>query len=184
MAEDEQPGRRVGPAASEMVGVLIGVASRHDGAHACGKRVEGLGAGPAQPEPVEHLAGCVAVEVPVEEHRSVAESAPGTGTTAGDVPVDLHRVGAEDLAHVRDLSCRLQDPTLDGIGSPGRPAPDHPTRDTPKRVPHKILRKSPETTTVDGSPGPGVYTDVPPDSSLSLTRSPATTRCSVRPTHT
>jgi hypothetical protein len=36
VAEDEQPGRRVGAAASEVVGVLIGVAPRHDRAHASG----------------------------------------------------------------------------------------------------------------------------------------------------
>jgi hypothetical protein len=88
MAEDEEPGGRVGAAPSEVVGVLIGVAARHNRTHASGEGVEDPGAGLAQPEPIEHLAGRGAVEVPVEEHRPVAESAPGAGIATGDVAVD------------------------------------------------------------------------------------------------
>jgi hypothetical protein len=83
-----------------MVGVLIGVAPRHDSAHAGGEGVEDPGAWLAEPEAVEHLAWDVAVSVPVEEGRSVAEPSPGAAT--GDVPVDRDRQCAKDLAHLRD----------------------------------------------------------------------------------
>src|ERR1022692_292523 len=103
VTENEQPRRRVWAVASPMAGVLVRGASCHCRTHPRGERVEDPRAGLTEPEP-EHLTGRVAVGVPVEQHRRIAEAA--VETTVGvarvataDVAVDRDRVGAEDLVH-------------------------------------------------------------------------------------
>lgn len=91
------------------LGVVVRVTAGQAGTNASCQGVEDAGARLAEPESVEHLAGGVAVEAPVEQHRTVTEPAPGAGVATGDVTVDRRRQCDEHLAHVETLSEFLQE---------------------------------------------------------------------------
>src|SRR4029077_9974192 len=104
VAEDEEWRRRVRPTASPMAGVLVGGAPRDSRPHSCRDGVKEPGVRLTEFESVEHLARRVPVEVPVEEHGRVTETAAellgAVGSAPADIAVDRDGVGAEDLAHV------------------------------------------------------------------------------------
>src|SRR3954447_10678700 len=98
-AQHDRPSVRVRAATAEVAGVVVRLVPDDDRTDPAGRGVEHAGAWLAELEAVERLARRVTVEVPVEQHRRVAESAVRTGVATADVPVDRDREGAEDLAH-------------------------------------------------------------------------------------